>query len=40
MSVAFVKRSGIGVLWVAAELMTNFTCLRIAGDERLSAVSK
>jgi hypothetical protein len=31
MNVAIVKRSGIGMSCLAAELMTNVTCLRIAG---------
>jgi hypothetical protein len=37
MGVAFVKRGGICMSCVAAELMTNVTCLRIAADERLAA---
>jgi hypothetical protein len=37
MGVAFVKPGGICMSCVAAELMTNVTCLRIAADERLDA---
>jgi hypothetical protein len=40
MSVAIVKRRVLGISCVAAERMTNVTCLQITADERLSAVSK
>lgn len=40
MGVAIVKRRGIAMSCVATELMTNITCLRMAVDETLSAVSQ